>query len=58
MGNPPDDSKPRIARRARLFDWGRSRNVDCDQNSHPSEAGSQISLAVRQTHRPLDIASP
>lgn len=58
MGNPPDDSKPRIARRARLFDWGKSRNVECDQHSQPSEAGSQISLAIKESHGPLDIASP
>ncbi len=58
MGNPPDDSKPRIARRARLFDWGKSRNIDFDQSSQASEAESHTDLAPGYTHRPLDIGTP
>lgn len=49
MGNPPDDSKPRVARRARMFDWGRSRNVDCDQRIYADEVESQTSLDVIQS---------
>lgn len=50
MGNPPDDSKPRPARRARIFDWGKSRNVDIDQRSDIGEMACQNGIGMTRSY--------